>query len=332
MARPVILFTGPFADMPLAELAAKAGEWGYSGLELCCWGDHLEVQHALGDADYCAERLALLAGHDLQVPVVANHRVGQAVCDRVDERHRPLVPDYVWGDGVPTGVGERAAAEMAATARVAQKLGATVVSGFTGSALWSYVAGYPGPAAETVEEGFRDFARRWHPILDACRDAGVRFAFEVHPGQIAYDLYTAERAVQMLDGRDEFGFTFDPSHLHWQGVDPVEFIRHFPDRIYHVHVKDVALSLNGRTGLLNSYLPGGDPRRGWEFRSPGRGGIDWERVIRALNEIGYDGPLAVDWRDSGLPRDFGAEEACKFVKQLDFPAAPSRSRHAFRGV
>jgi sugar phosphate isomerase/epimerase len=332
MPRSVVLFSGPFADLPLDELAAKAAEWGYAGLELCCWGDHLEVQHALGDADYGAGRIALLSHHDLGVPVVANHRVGQAVCDRIDERHQALLPDYVWGDGDPEGVRERAAAEMVATVQVAQKIGATVVSGFTGSALSSYVAGWPSHGAETVAAGFRDFARRWHPILDACRDAGVRFAFEVHPGQIAFDLYSAERALEALDRREEFGFLFDPSHLHWQGVDPVAFLRHFPDRIYHVHVKDIALTLDGQSGVLNSYFADGDPRRGWEFRSPGRGGIDWEGVIRALNEIGYDGPLAVDWRDAGMQRDFGAEDACRFVKQLDFAAAPPRSRQAFRGV
>jgi sugar phosphate isomerase/epimerase len=332
MPRPVLLFSGPFADLPLDALAAKAAEWGYAGLELCCWGDHLEVQHALGDADYCSGRLSLLANHDLQAPVIANHRVGQGVCDRIDERHKALVPDYVWGDGDGEGIRARAAEEMVATVQLAQKLGASVVSGFSGSALSSYVAGWPAPDAATVEAGFRDFAHRWHPILDACRDTGVRFALEVHAGQIAFDLYSAERALEVLDGREEFGFLFDPSHLHWQGVDPVAFLRRFPQRIYHVHVKDASLTLDGRSGVLNSLLPPGDPRRGWEFRSPGRGGIDWEGIIRALNEIGYDGPLAVDWRDERMDRDFGAEDACKFVKQLDFPAAPSRSREAFRGL
>jgi sugar phosphate isomerase/epimerase len=332
MPRPVVLFSGPFADLPLDELAARAAEWGYAGLELCCWGDHLEVQHALGDADYAAGRLALLSAHDLAAPAVANHRVGQAVCDRIDVRHQPLLPDYVWGDGDPGGVRGRAAEEMVATVRVAQALGATVVTGFTGSALASYVAGWPTPDEAAVTDGFRDFARCWHPILDACRDAGVRFAAEVHPGQIAFDLYTAERALEALDGREEFGFLFDPSHLHWQGVDPVAFLRRFPDRVYHVHIKDVALTLDGRSGVLNSLLPPGDPRRGWEFRSPGRGGIDWEGVVRALNDIGYDGPLSVDWRDEGMDRNFGAEDARKFVKQLDFAAAAPRSRQPFRGV
>lgn len=332
MPRPVILFSGPFADLPLADLAGKAAEWGYAGLELCCWGDHLEVQHALGDPDYSAGRLALLADHDLQVPVLANHRVGQAVCDRIDDRHRPLVPDYVWGDGDPVGVRSRAAEEMVATVQVAQKLGAMVVSGFTGSGLSSYVAGWPPPTADAVEEGYREFARRWNPVLDACRAAGVRFACEVHPAQIAFDLYSAGRTVDAVDGREEFAFLFDPTHLHWQGVDPVAFLRTFPDRIAHVHVADAVLTLDGRTGVLNSLLPPGDPRRGRHSRSPGRGGIDWDVIVRVLNEIGYDGPLSVDWADPGLDREFGAEDACKFVKQLDVPAPAPRSRGAFRDV
>jgi sugar phosphate isomerase/epimerase len=320
MARPVILFSGQWADLSLEELAHKASEWSYQGLDLCCWGDHLEVQRALSEPDYCPKKLDLLARHDLNVLVVSNHRVGQAVCDVIDARHQRLLPDYVWDDGDPAGVQQRAAEEMMATARVAQKLGVGVLAGFTGSPLWSYVGGYPPPTAEVVAEGFRDFARKWNPILDVCRECGVRFAFEVHPGQIAFDLYSAEMALDALDGREEFGFTFDPSHLHWQGIDPVEFLRRFPDRIYHVHVKDAVLTLNGRNGLLGSYLPYGDPRRGWDFRSPGHGGIDWEAVIRALNEIGYDGPLAVEWKDSGMSRDYGAEDACKFVKRLDFDA------------
>src|SRR5262249_55648990 len=169
MARPVLLFSGPWADLPLADLAARAAEWGYNGLELCCWGDHLEVQRALSEPDYAPARLDLLARNDLHAPVVSNHLVGQAVCDPIDARHRTLVPDYVWGDGNPEGVRQRAAEEMMATVRVAQKLGATVVGGFTGSPLWSYVAGWPAPTTQTVADGFREFARAWNPILDVCR-------------------------------------------------------------------------------------------------------------------------------------------------------------------
>jgi sugar phosphate isomerase/epimerase len=318
MARPVILFSEPWSDLSLEEVAQKASEWGYQGFELACGGEHFDVQRAAAQADYCRKKLDLLARYDLSALVLSNHRVGTAVCDPIDERHRAILPEHVWGDGTPERVQERAAAEMIATVRAAQKLGVGVVAGFTGSPLWSYVIGYPAPSAEIVQRGFADFARKWNPILDACRDAGIRFAFEVHPGQVAFDIHSAALALDALGGRDEFGFTFDPSHFHWQGIDPVEFVRRFPDRIYHVHVKDAALSLDGRNGVLNSYLPPGDPRRGWEFRSPGHGGIDWERVIRALNDTGYDGPLSIEWKDAGMNRDYGAEDACRFVKRLDF--------------
>jgi sugar phosphate isomerase/epimerase len=307
--------------MPLAELAQNASAWGYHGLELCCWGDHFEVQRALTESSYCQSKLELLDRFDLSVPVLSNHRVGQAVCDAVDARHQSILPDYVWGDGDAREVSQRAAEEMTATIRAAQEMGVPVVGGFTGSALWPSVCGYPPATSKMVADGLKQFAERWRPILEVCRECAVRFAFEVHPGQIAFDLYTAEMALDALDAGEEFGFLFDPSHFHWQGIDPVEFLRRFPDRIYHVHVKDAALSLNGRNGILGSYLASGDPRRGWDTRSPGRGGIDWEAIIRTLNEIRYEGPLSVEWRDSSMDREYGAQEAYQFVKRLDFEPA-----------
>jgi sugar phosphate isomerase/epimerase len=191
------------------------------------------------------------------------------------------------------------------------------------------VAGYPPATPDLVVEALREFVHRWTPILEACQEHGIRYAFEVRPGQIAFDLYSAEMVLDALNARAEFGFTLAPAHLHWQGVDPVEFIRRFHDRIYHVHVEDAAIALNGRSGLLGSYLGPDDPRRGWHPRSPGRGGLDWESIIRALNAAGYDGALAVDWHDPGMDRAGGAEEACKFVKRLDFEPPPRSGHQAF---
>lgn len=311
MKRPVVLFTNGWQDLPLEEVAAKAATWGYDGFELTC--EFLDVREMNPEA-----KLDALHRHDLKLAVLSNHKVGQAVCDPIDERHKPLLPERVWGDGKPDGVRKRAAEEMIGTVEAAAKLGVGVVGGFTGSPLWSYVAGYPAASAETVKKGFRDFAKAWTPIVDACRDHGVKYAFEVHPGQIAYDLYSAEATLDALHGREEFGFTFDPSHLFWQGVEPVEFLRAFPNRIYHVHIKDCSLTLNGRSGILNGYLPSGDPRRGFQFRTPGRGSIDWEAILRGLGDIKYTGSLAVDFHDRGVNREWGAAEACRFLKSLEF--------------
>jgi sugar phosphate isomerase/epimerase len=180
-----------------------------------------------------------------------------------------------------------------------------------------------------IDAGYELLAERFNPILDVFGECGVRFALEVHPTEIAFDIYSAERALKALDHREEFGFNFDPSHLHWQGVDPVEFIRAFPDRIYHVHVKDAITTLNGKSGILSSHLNFGDHRRGWDFRSPGRGGVNFEEIIRALNDVRYQGPLSVEWEDSGMDREFGAREASEFVKNLDFSPSARAFDSAF---
>lgn len=329
MGRLITLVTGQWADLPLDVVAAKARGFGFDGVELAAWGDHFEVDRALAEPDYCARKRALLEGHDMQFRAISAHIAGQAVLDRIDLRHRALLPDRVWGDGDPAGVNRRAAEEMKDTARAAAKLGASVVTGFTGSSIWHLLYSFPPVSPSMIEEGFQLLAERWNPILDVFGECGVKFALEVHPTEIAFDLYTAERALAALGGRREFGFNFDPSHLVWQGIDPVEFIRAFPDRIFHVHVKDVAVRPNGRNGILGSHLNFGDPRRAWDFRSPGRGDVDFEEIIRALNEIGYEGPLSVEWEDSGMDREHGAPEACAFVRGLEFAPAGRAFDSAF---
>lgn len=330
MPRPVTLFTGQWADLPLETLAEKAAAWGYDGLELACWGDHFDVRRALEEADYCDGRRTLLARHGLSVHAISNHLVGQAVCDPIDERHRAIVPAEVWGDGDPEGVRARAADEMVRTAAAAARLGVSVVNGFTGSPIWHLLYGFPPVPEETLDEGFAEFARRWVPILDAFDEAGVRFALEVHPTEIAFDLSTAERALHAVDHHPAFGFNYDPSHLAYQGVDCVAFIHAFGDRIHHAHMKDVWWSdVPTRAGVFGGHLPFGHGDRHWDFRSVGRGRVPFEDVIRALNRAGYDGPLSVEWEDAGMDREHGAAEACAYVRRLDFPPSASAFDAAF---
>ncbi len=330
MSRPVTLFTGQWADLPLTELAEKAAAWGYDGLELACWGDHFDVARAAEDPDYCAGRRELLASHGLGVWAISNHLVGQAVCDLIDARHEAILPAHVWGDGDPEGVRRRAAEEMERTARAAANLEVEVVNGFTGSSIWHLLYSFPPVSEKQIAAGFDDFARRWNPILDVFDEVGVRFALEVHPTEIAFDIVTAERAVDAVGGREAFGFNYDPSHLAYQGVDCVNFIHRFGARIHHAHMKDVWWADRpARSGVFGGHLPFGHVDRHWDFRSLGRGRVPFEEVIRALNRVGYAGPLSVEWEDSGMDREHGAREACAFVRRLDFPSSESAFDAAF---
>jgi sugar phosphate isomerase/epimerase len=318
MSRAITLCTGQWADLPLETLAPLAKSLGFDGLELACSGDHFDVDKALADPGYCGQKRKTLERYGLQVFSISNHLVGQAVLDHVDARHKSIMPAHVWGDGNPAGVNARAAEAMKDAARAARKLGVEIVNGFTGSSIWHLLYSFPPVPQAWIDEGFKLLAERFNPILDVFAECGVKFALEVHPTEIAFDLYTAQRALEALDHRPEFGFNFDPSHLIWQGVNPARFIRKFPDRIFHVHMKDAIVRLDGDSGILASHLNFGDPRRGWDFRSVGRGGVDFEEIIRALNDVGYAGPLSVEWEDSGMDRQHGAKDACEYVKRIDF--------------
>jgi sugar phosphate isomerase/epimerase len=335
MPRPVCLFTGQWADLSLESLAAKARSFGYDGLELACWGDHFEVQQALSDDGYVKRKWELLLDHGLRSFAISNHLVGQAVCDRIDERHQAILPEHVWGDGDPEGVRRRAAQEMIDTGRAARRFfdaapadvtdvlgrtGRTVVVGFTGSAIWPVTYSFPPNLPDQVERGFADFAARWKPILDAYDAVDVSFALEVHPTEIAHDIASTRRALQAVDEHPRFGINFDPSHFGYQGVDYLQLVREFAARIWNVHIKDSWWSpVPTEAGVFGGHTDFGAAGRYWDFRSPGRGRVDFESLVRELNHAGYQGPLSVEWEDPMMDREHGATEAAAFVRKLDFP-------------
>jgi len=332
MARAVTLFTGQWADLPFETICQKAKEFGYDGIELASWGDHFEVDKALKDKNYVKKRWEILRAHGLRGFAVSAHLVGQAVCDNIDDRHKSILPPEIWGDGDPEGVRKRAAKRMIETAKAVRKFidaapeptgFPAVINGFTGSSIWHSIYAFPPTDQKYWQKGFDDFAKRFGPILDAFEKENVNFGLEVHPTEIAFDIVTAQRAIDAVKGHKRFGFNFDPSHLIYQHVDYVRFIRTFSDRIYHVHMKDAWFGHgDGTVGVFGGHTTFADPRRYWDFRSLGHGDVNFEEIIVALNDIGYAGPLSVEWEDSRMDREHGAREAAAFVRKVDF--APSK--------
>lgn len=326
--RNITLFTGQWADIPLAELLPKVKEMGYDGVELACWGDHFDVDQALANNDYITEKWQLLQQHGLTCHAISNHLVGQAICDNIDERHKAILPSSVWGDGDPEGVRNRAAEHMINAAKACRKfmdarpddeILEPVVNGFTGSSIWHAVYSFPPTSQEFLDEGFKDFGRRFLPIMEEFEQQNVNFGLEVHPTEIAFDIASAHRALEAIGHHPRFGFNYDPSHFAYQGVDYVRFLREFPSRIFHAHMKDVWFGHgDGTIGVFGGHTDFGNPGRHWDFRSIGRGDVNFEEIIIALTDIRYTGPLSVEWEDTRMNRFQGAEESCQYLRKLDF--------------
>ncbi len=319
MPRKVTIFSGQWADLPFEEFCAKAKSFGYDGIEIAAWGDHLDLGRAAEEPAYAKERLAILARHGLGCWAIGTHLQGQCVGDYADPRLDGFAPPAVRGK--PAEIRAWAIKEMKRAARAAKALGVGVVTGFMGSSIWKYWYSFPQTTAAMVDAAYKEIVALWTPILDEFDACGVKFALEVHPTEIAFDYYTAARLLEEFGRRPTLGFNFDPSHLIWQGVKPQLFLRDFAKSVLHVHMKDAAVTLDGRAGILGSHLEFGDNRRGWNFRSLGHGDVDFDAIVRELNAAGYQGPLSVEWEDSGMEREFGAREALAFVRRVDF--APS---------
>jgi sugar phosphate isomerase/epimerase len=314
MSRPITIVTGQWGDIPLEKLARMMSEFGYEGLEL--GGSHFDITRGAQDRKYCDGILALLDRYNLKVWAISGHIVGQQVCDPNDCRSDAFAPPELAGK--PQEKRKWAVATMKDAAGAARNLGIEIVTGFVGSSIWDLIYAWPPVSEEMIEHGFRYFAEMWNPIFDVFDECGVKFALEVHPTEIAFDAITTKRAMEAVGRREAFGINFDPSHLLWQMVNPAQFILEFPDRIYHVHMKDAAIQLTGRNSILGSHLSFGSAERGWDFRSLGHGDVNFEEIIRALNHINYRGPLSVEWEDCGMEREYGAKEAFEFVKKINF--------------
>jgi sugar phosphate isomerase/epimerase len=207
---------------------------------------------------------------------------------------------------------------MQDTARAAAAFGVRQVNGFTGSSIWHMLYSFPPNDFADIDRGYIDFAERWSPIVETFEREGVRFGLEVHPTEIAYDFVTTRRTLEAIGHREAFGINFDPSHFAHQFLDSAAFVEEFAQRIYHVHVKDSRKTLDGRRSILGGHLNFGEPERGWDFVSPGHGDVDFESLLRALNRIGYEGPLSIEWEDAGMDREWGAQDALAFVRRIDF--------------
>lgn len=321
MTRSITLFSVQWADLPFEKLCEKVKSFGYDGIEIASCGDHLDLRMAATDTGYVEDRKNILKNYGLKILAISTHFIGQCIGDNWDSRLNAFAPSELAGN--PEEIRNWAIQEMKYAAAAAKNMGVKTVTGFMGNPLWAYWYSFPKAAGDQtadqmIDDAYKHFINLWSPIFDEFDKCGVKFALEVGPAQIAFDYYTAERLLKEFKNRKTLGFNLNPSNLIWQGVSPNIFIREFAKHILHVRIKDTAITLDGKSGILGSFLAFGDVRRAWNFRSPGHGDVDFENLIRELISINYKGPLSVDWEDAGMNREIGVKEAFEFVKSINF--------------
>lgn len=315
MKRLISICSGQFGDIPFEKLCEIMHQIGYDGLEVAIHA-HIDVEKICSSDGYFNWYNEILHKNQMKVTTLSAHLAGQCVGDHYEKRLDNFVPDQY--KDKPEEIKKWATEEMIKTAYAAKRMGIKVVSCFLGSPIWAYWYSFPQTSSKMIEAGYEEIKEKWSPIFDEYDKCGVRLSLEVHPAEIAFDYYSTKKLFEVLEGRKTLGINFDPSHLLWQGIDPVIFIRDFSDQIYSVHMKDVKISRDPRAGLLGSHIDFGDSRRKWNFVSLGHGDIDFDGIIRQLNAIQYRGALAIEWEDSGMDRFFGAEEALTYLKRLNY--------------
>ncbi|MFT5123755.1 MAG: sugar phosphate isomerase/epimerase [Kiritimatiellia bacterium] len=320
------------ADALAAEYLADARA---AGLEIFALSVHLQGQ-ALGD-EPSAKTLPFVGG----APVAA-YTDWRAAGNEPPRNDPYYVPEEVGRLLHAEAERQMLAAVRFARALSEQQSRKVPLTGFVGSPArcWSHwfafpplpahIGGHPIPDVRHVS--LELLAERFGTFFEACRTAGLTFDLECHPGERAMgDLESAGDYLNVLDAAgfaDVVGFNLDCSHLEWQGVSGVAFIREFSERIHSVHLKGVWVA-DGytRAGRLGGHRPMGHPANGWNFTTAAsaRDAVNTEEIIVELNRIGYDGALNIEWEDNDVDRFAGAAAALRQVRACDLP--PSGIKH-----
>ncbi len=308
------MFTANFLDRDLESVFNMMAEHGYEAAELPAFhgNGHLDIDEVLkpGGAKKIRD---LAAKYRLVISALSNHPEGQLV----------LGPHTSDTDSLYPGNPGASAAEkikfgmerMKQTARAAAALDVPVVCGFIGCEKFS--RWFPWPYPQGWDEMAEDFVNRWGEILDVFAREGVRFAHEPHPNEYVYNVETAVRSVELMGGRPEWGFNFDPANIILQGIDPVIFVQELGDRIFHAHAKDGEIvEHNVRRSGLQPTGKWNRIDRGFRFRIPGWGSVPWKRVLTEFVLKGYDYVLSYEHEDVVMSREDGLEKTIGYLRPL----------------
>lgn len=294
----------------LDSIAQWAAGKGYVGLQIPSWDARVfDLDRAAGSRAYCDDYLAKLADARLRVTEVASHLQGQVLAfhPAYEELFQPFYP---------AGLDDRqrcawATEQLQKAIRAAVRMGTGNIPVLSGGLAWHLFYPWPQRPAGLIQEAFTELARRWRPLLDLARDAGVVFAFELHPGSDVFDGATFEAFLEATDDHPAACLNYDPSHFLLQQLDYLEFIRLYGQRIKAFHVKDAEFHSSGRMGVYGGYQSW--TGRAGRFRSLGDGQVDFKQVFSLLAAAGFDGWAVLEWECCLKSPEQGAAEGAPFI-------------------
>jgi len=309
------IFLAQFADdkapfNSLESITQWAKGLGYKGVQLPSWDKRLiDIDLASTSKTYCDELKAKTQG--LAVTELASHLQGQLVAchPAYDSMFDVFAAPEVRGK--PQARQAWATQQMINVIKASANLGLKTVPTFSGALLWHTVYPWPQRPAGLVEQGFKELARLWQPILNAAKEYGIDLAYEIHPGEDLHDGITFERFLAATGNHPHVHILFDPSHFVLQCLDYLQYIDNYHQHIKAFHVKDAEYRPNGKSGVYGGYQNWAD--RPGHFRSLGDGQVDFKAIFSKLTHYGYNSWAVLEWECCLKDSQQGAQEGAPFI-------------------
>lgn len=272
----------------------------------------IDLKLAAESKDYAQELKGKINSFGLEISELSTHLQGQLVAchPAYDTLFDGFAPKKVRGN--PRERTAWAVDQLKLAAKASKNLGLKASVTFSGALMWHLVYPWPQRPAGLVEEGFKELAKRWVPILNAYDKAGIDLCYEVHAGEDLHDGVTFERFYEATGKHNRVKLLFDPSHFILQQLDYLQYIDTYHEFIKMFHVKDAEYNPNGRSGVYGGYQEWID--RPGRFRSTGDGQVDFKSIFSKLAQYNYEGWAVLEWECCIKHPEQGAKEGAKFIQ------------------
>jgi len=297
----------------LKSICKWASGLGFKGIQIPTSDPRcFNLEKASESKTYCDEIKGLVQSFGLEITELSTHLQGQliAVHPVYDIQFDAFAPESVRNNSHARY--NWAVDQLMKAARASRNLGINAHATFSGALLWPMMYPWPQRTAGLVEEGFRELAKRWLPILNYFDENGVDICYEVHPNEDIHDGITFEMFREAAKNHKRINILYDPSHFVLQQLDYLQYIDYYHEFIKMFHVKDAEFNPSGKIGVYGGYQEW--LNRAGRFRSVGDGQVDFNTIFSKLTQYGFEGWAVLEWECCIKHPEDGAREGAEFIR------------------